>query len=222
MSSFSQVLIDLGIADDRMGLGTFNPTGSILIGLNEASTVVTNSEANQKNIEVRCKSTATSGDNRLAYFRYEIGAAGGGECLRAFTALTAAAGTVRGGHVSLVPSGSGAVSGLGTACSFTLHFGTAAFSTGNVACIEANPYADSTNAPPTEHGAIRVATGGDATGGAKFLNVLHVSPQAGQVGNKGALLMVCNADVTGGGGASAGGLQVRVNGVQYWIPLYTI
>jgi hypothetical protein len=142
--------------------------------------------------------------------------------MRAFTALTAAAGTVRGAHVSLIPSGSGAVSGLGTAFSATLHFGTAAFVTGNVACLEANPYADGTTAPPTEHGAIRVASGGNATGAAAFKNVLLVSPLAGQVGNKSAALMVSNADVTGGGGAAAGGLQVRVNGVQYWIPLYSI
>ncbi len=202
-------------------LGNGNET-AIIVGIGSSAAPIESAAADQKHIEIRAKSLAASGDNRLAYFRFEIGAAGGGECLRAFTALTAAAGTVRGAHVSLVPSGDGAVSGLGTALSATLHFGTAAFVTGNAACLEANPYADDTGAPPTEHGAIRVATGGDATGAAKFKNVLHVAPLAGQVGNKAAALMVANADVTGGGGAAAGGLQVRINGTQYWIPLYSI
>lgn len=195
---------------------------AIIIGAGTSSAPIESSVVDQKHLEIRAKSLAASGDNRLAYFRFEIGAAGGGECLRAFTALTAAVATARGGHVSLVPSGSGAVSGLGTGFTATLHFGTAAFVTGNVACLEANPYADSTGAPPTEHGALRVATGGDTTGAAKFKNVLHVAPLAGQVGNKAAALMVSNADVTGGGAAGAAGLQVRVNGTQYWIPLYSI
>jgi len=214
-------------ADGKLAL---NPVGDaadsasgLLLGVGTSLAPAVSATPDDKFIEIRAKTTAPSGDNRLGYFRYEIGAAGGGECLRAITALTAAAGTVRGAHVSLIPSGAGAVSGLGTACSFTLHFGTAAFVTGNVAAIEANPYADGTGAPPTEHGAIRVATGGDATGAAKFVNVLHVASLTGQVGNKAAKLMVCNADVTGDQAAqSAGGLQVRVNGVQYWIPLFSI
>lgn len=202
--------------------GGANAASGLLMGVGTSADPATTSTADDKFVEIRAKTTATSGDNRLGYFRYEIGAAGGGECMRAFTYLSAASTTVRGAHVSLVPSAAGAVSGLGTALSATLHTGNTAFTTGNVACIEANPYADGEGALPTEHGAIRVATGGDATGGAKFLNVLHVSPQTGQVGNKAAKLMVCNADVTAGGGAAAGGLQVRVNGTQYWLPLYSI
>lgn len=195
---------------------------AIIFGVGTSAAPCESAAADQKHVEIRSKCTATSGDNRLGYFRFEVAAAGGGECLRALTALTAASGTVRGGHVSLVPSGDGAVSGLGTAFSATLHFGTAAFVTGNVAALEANPYADGTGAPPTEHGAIRVATGGNTTGAAKFKNVVHVAPLSQQVGDKAAALMVCNADVTGGGAAAAGGLQVRVNGVQYWIPLYSL
>ena len=207
----------------RSPLGGAAAASGLLLGVGTNASPATSATADHKLVEIRAKSLAASGDNRLGYFRYEIGAAGGGECLRAMTALTAASGTVRGGHVSLVPSGDGAVSGLGTAWSATLHFGTAAFVTGNVAALEANPYADDTGAPPTEHGALRVACGGNATGAAKFKNVLHVAPWAGQVGNKAEALMVCNADVTGGGrGAAAGGLQVRVNGTQYWLPLYSL
>ncbi|MCU0870720.1 MAG: hypothetical protein MUE50_00095 [Pirellulaceae bacterium] len=219
MSAIGSYVAAFGHADVGTPAAAAN---ALLAGIGTSANPAATATANKNFIEIRAKTTATSGDNRLGYFRYEVGAAGGGECMRAFTALTAAAGTVRGAHVSLIPSGSGAVSGLGTAGSFTLHFGTAAFITGHVACIEANPYSDGTTAPPTEHGAIRVASGGNATGAAAFTNVLHVSPLAGQVGNKSAALMVCNADVTGDGGAAAGGLQVRVNGVQYWIPLYTL
>jgi hypothetical protein len=206
----------------RSPLGGAAAASGLLLGVGTNALPATSATPDHKLVEIRAKSTAVSGDNRLGYFRYEIDAAGGGECLRAITALTAASGTVRGGHVSLAPSGNGAVSGLGTGFSATLHFGSAAFVTGNVAALEANPYADDTGAPPTEHGALRVACGGNATGAAKFKNVVHVAPLAGQVGNKAAQLMMSNADVTGGGGAAAAGLQVRVNGTQYWIPLYTL
>lgn len=228
-ASTAQVVASKAVVADAAGKinlmrlgGAAASASGLLIGVGTSLAPAATSTADTNFVEVRAKTTATTGDNRLGYFRYEIGAAGGGECLRALTALTAASGTVRGAHISLVPSGDGAVSGLGTALSVTLHFGAAAFVTGNVACLEANPYADDTGAPPTEHGAIRVASGGNATGAAKFKNVLHVSPLAGQVGDKAAALMVCNADVTGGGGAANGGLQVRINGTQYWIPLYSI
>lgn len=219
LSAISSYVCGFGHAS----VGTPAPAGNALLaGLGTSANPAATAAANKNFVEIRAKTTATSGDNRLGYFRYEIGAAGGGECLRAFTALTAAATTVRGAHVSLIPSGAGAVSGLGTALSATLHFGTQAFVTGTVAALEANPYAEGVTGPPTEHGAIRVASGGNATGAALFKNLLLVSPLAGQVGNKSAALMVCNADVTGDGGAAAAGLQVRVNGVQYWLPLYSI
>lgn len=72
----------------------------------------------------------------------------------------------------------------------------------------------------TVHALLKLGVqGGDAAARQKWLNVMYIS---GEAGNKAAQYMVCNADVTGGGGASAGGLQVKVNATQYWIPLYTL
>lgn len=72
-----------------------------------------------------------------------------------------------------------------------------------------------------EHAFLRMnMSGGDAGSQGKFINLLSV--EGLNVGNKAAKLMICNADVTGGGGAATGGLQVKVNGTQYWLPLYAI
>lgn len=61
-------------------------------------------------------------------------------------------------------------------------------------------------------------TGGDATAQKRILNVFDIETLG--VGNMAAKCMVSNADSTTAG--CSGGLQVRVNGTQYWIPLYTI
>lgn len=62
--------------------------------------------------------------------------------------------------------------------------------------------------------------GGDATSQGKLKAIMKFTGLA--VGNKAAKLAFCNADVAGGGGASAGGIQVRVNGTNYWLPIYTL
>lgn len=198
----------------RYGTGAAAAANSLMMGSGTSAAPNVTSTADKFFIEFRCKTTATSGDNRLMYLRYEIGGAGGGECLRAFTALTAAAGTVRGCHFSLVPSGSGAVSGLGTATSHTLHFGTAAFSTGNVACIEANPYADSTGAPPSAHGAFRIAVGGNATGAAKWVNAFYVdSTNVSAADTTKMISTVSLAELP-----TNVGLAINIGGSRYYIP----
>lgn len=188
---------------------------ALLLGGGTSAAPNSTATADKFFVEFRCKTTAASGDNRLAYLRYEVGGAGGGECLRAFTALTAASGTVRGAHVSLIPSGDGAVSGLGTALSTTLHFGTAAFSTGNVACLELNPYADSTGAPPSAHGALRVAVGGNATGAAKFVNFLYIDDTAISAADTTKMVSTVSlAELPAG----TKGIAVNIAGTRYYIP----
>lgn len=86
----------------------------LLLGVGTTANPATTSTADAKFVELRCQTTATSGDNRLMYLRYDQnGAGGGGECLRAFTKATAALGTARGAQISLDVDAAGSVTGLG-------------------------------------------------------------------------------------------------------------
>ena len=62
-------------------------------------------------------------------------------------------------------------------------------------------------------------SGGDAAARRKFVSFLSV---AAETGNKAAKYMVCNADVTGGGAAANGGIQISVNGTAMWLATYNI
>jgi len=90
-----------------------NAAKAILHGIGTSGDPSLTSAADDKFMEYRCKSSASSGDNRLFYLRYELSGGGGGECIRAFTKLTGASGTVRGAHISLDISSAGSTSGLG-------------------------------------------------------------------------------------------------------------
>lgn len=93
--------------------GGADSSSGLLFGIGTSASPSTTSAASAKFFEYRCQSTATSGDNRLLYMRYELNGTGGGECLRAFTKVTASVGTARGAHISLDVSTDGAISGLG-------------------------------------------------------------------------------------------------------------
>jgi fibronectin-binding autotransporter adhesin len=222
MTTVSQGLVFVGgTAADSGTIGT-----AIQIGLTAAQ--LTLATASQCAIKAYVTTTATSGDNRLAYLRYAItGTGGGGECLRALTSLTAAVGTARGAHISLVPSGSGAVSGQGAALCATLHFSDAGLTTGWLGALQAQiyPEAGGTNgAIHANHGLLwlDVVSGSDDTQAAKILNAMLVTTATTNIGNKAAALMISNADVTGAGGASSGGIAINVNGTRKWLATYTI
>lgn len=191
---------------------------------------ITTSTANTKfkKLYAKTETTGAGSDTRAYYMRLYLSgiSTGGGECLRAFTTVEAAVGTARGAHISLEYGTSGSTSGLAAALSATLHIPNTGTMTGNLSAIEAQAWCDAGGDDdvtiPSEHGLIRCTVGGDAGNVASFLNLLHVDVASACVGNKSAKLLVCNADVTGGGGAAAYGLQVRVEGTQYWLPLYSI
>ena len=69
------------------------------------------------------------------------------------------------------------------------------------------------------HALFMGAMGGDGTAKANFLNAFLFADLPS--GNKAAKKMHCNADCTAGGSCT-GGLRVKVNGTNYWIPLYSI
>lgn len=172
--------------------------------------------ASMKFFDVYIRHTATSGDNRLGYFRlYLAGAGNGGECFRVFTTVEAAAGTAHGQHTSLSFGTSGSVSGLGVAHRMTLHGKDAAmFAT--VAGGQSELYADgaSTNyAAATEHSIHRFVNDGDATGKATATNVFAFSGLS-----TGAGKMFHDLTVSAVGDFTKS-LRIVVNGVAYYIPL---
>lgn len=141
----------------------------LLIGGGTSALPLTSSTANAKFIELRCQNTATSGDNRLGYFRFDMAGAGqSGECIRAFTDLTAAVDTARGSHISLQIDDTGYVTGLGAGIDAQLYVGDAAVASGgtytalNVEIYSAGSSSDISGA--TESSFIRINNGGDGTG----------------------------------------------------------
>lgn len=165
-----------------------------------------------------------SGTPRGIYLRLYIDEATDGEALRAFTTIRAAVtGGTHGAHLSLNKTAAGSISGSCAATRSTLHI-LSASEGGHQAAVQAEIWIDAVAAvPPAEHGIFSAGVGGgDAASKAKVKNLLLLPTNADITGNKAALEMICNADVTGNGAASAGGLQIRVNGVQMWLATYAI
>jgi hypothetical protein len=135
------------------------------------NSVITDATANLKYHETRVKSTATSGDNRLSYSRFDLdGAGASGDCARVLTDLGAAVDTARGGHFSLQAGETGYVTGLGAGLDAQLYiqnevlhangtytaFNTEIYSAGSTSSV----------AGATSVSFYRVSNGGDATGAA--------------------------------------------------------
>lgn len=144
---------------------------AVLMGRGTTADPVTTSSANAKFIEFRCQSSATSGDNRLLYMRYELSGTGGGECLRCFTKIQGTIDTARGAHISIdFDSTVGdKVTGLaaGLDCQLLLankvgEAGIGAHCALNVEIWSGGSTTDYATANPLAF--IRINNGGDATG----------------------------------------------------------
>lgn len=113
--------------------GTYGGAGTPASPINLGTT------PDQKMIANYATTAATTGDTRLVYDKLTFTAAGSGETLRAFSAVTtgtaAVGGTVNGAHISLEVDGSGAISGAGNAIRATLG-GSAASPGGTLAAIQ--------------------------------------------------------------------------------------
>lgn len=149
--------------------GGAHAANALLLGVGTTADPATTATADKYFIEIRAQTTATSGDNRLAYFRYDIAGAGAsGECIRAFTDLTAAASTARGAHISLQAGSTGYISGLGAGVDAQLYIKNSAVpANGTYTVINAEIYsegASSSVAAPTSVAFLRVVASGNATG----------------------------------------------------------
>ena len=198
--------------------GGADSVSGLLFGVGTSASPSVSSVADAKFVELRCESSATSGDNRLLYLRYEqSGVAGGGECIRAFTKATAALGTARGAHISLDLDTTGSCSGFGAGVDAQLLLGNAAFSSTLTALnIELYAGGASTDVTAGKTSFLRCVIGGNATG------VASVEDNA-------AFISFANAAANGNMVDSAitaltgkAGLRVYVAGALYgYIPIVT-
>lgn len=151
------------------GAAGANAASGLLMGVGTSANPATSAVADAKFIEIRAQNSATSGDNRLAYLRFNLsGAGGGGECIRAFTDLTAAVGTARGAQISLQVGDTGYVSGLGVGLDAQLYIKNAAVPAGGTyAALNAEIYnegAASDISASTLVAFFRAVNSGNATG----------------------------------------------------------
>lgn len=201
-----------------MGGGGGGINSAVALGSGTAADPIVMASANTNAVEFRASTTATTAgsDSRGLYLRlyFDGATTGGGEAARIFSTVNAAVGTARGAHVSLNFGASGAVSGLGTASTHTLHL-NAGTPTGAMAPIESEFYLETaTSAPPSVHGLFWGAISGDATNKAAVKNLLYLSGVQVTAASSGVADMV-----TTGCADSTSDVEIKVNiaGTNYWL-----
>lgn len=191
----------------------------LLAGIGTTAAPATTATAGKVFVELRCKTTATSGDNRLGYFRYQIdGAGASGECLRAFTDLTKAAATARGAHISLQAGATGYVTGLGVGVDAQLYVkDEAVAANGTYYAGQSDVYfegASGSLAAVTKHAIHHFQTSGNATGQATCKNVWAIDAPVGNEDNSNAISPICLAELPVG----TIGIATLINGKRYFVP----
>ena len=149
----------------------------LLIGIGTSGTPATTDVTNANFVELRCETTATSGDDRLMYMRYYMNGINttGGECLKAGTVLEKKIGTARGGQASIEVSDLGYVSGFACGWDALLEVANSAVPANGTYCAgQSQIYvtgASSDLSAAANHSIHRFSVlGGDATAEAKVLN----------------------------------------------------
>lgn len=193
---------------------------SISIGTSEVP--ATSAIPNDKFVELRCQTTAISGDNRLQYMRYFMDGinATGGECLKAGTVLGAAIGTARGGQASIEVSSIGYVTGFACGWDALLEVANSAVPSGGTYCGGQTQIwmtgSSSDLSAATSHAIHRFSvSGGSAAAEAKVLNAFNFD--------------VVNCADSGGDemispgsseGAATGTLRIIINGATHYFAYY--
>jgi len=194
----------------------------LLMGVGTSVAPATSAVADAKFLELRTQTTATSGDNRLAYLRYDINGAGaGGECVRALTDLTAEASSANGMHTSLQIGTTGYITGLGTGVRGQLYVkDEAVAANGTYYGMQAEIYsegASSSIAAVTKHAVLGIGATGNADGMATVLNAIAVDGTTAADTTK-MLSSVSLAELPAG----TVGVAVLINGVRYYIPAVAV
>lgn len=199
--------------------GGANAASGLFMGVGTTANPATTGTASANFMEFRCQSTATSGDNRLLYMRYELAGTGGGECLRAFTKIQGTIGTARGAHISLdIDSTTGdKVTGLAAGVDAQLLLANKAGEAGigahcalNVEIYSAGASTDYANANKLAY--IRFSNGGNATGVANVDDDAYLFDFVGVTEGAGNMFV---ASATEGNYATAA--RCRVNGTEKWL-----
>lgn len=187
------------------------------MGVGTTVSPAASSTANDFFVEMRTRSSATSGDNRGLYWRHEFtGVGGGGETIRAFSKISAAVATARGAHISLDIATAGSLSGFGAAIDSQLMLGGAAYDD-DITALNLEIYANASATVTGRTSMIRPVIQGDSTAVANvnanafFLDLSNVTASASGL---------IDTDITALTGYGA--LRVRCpDGVTRYIPITT-
>lgn len=209
-----------GTSEINTSNGASASTTSLFLGCGTNAGPALTAVANKNLVDLRMKTTATSGDNRNIYTRTEFGGAGvSGESVRANSVITAAAATVHGVHGSIDVQTGGSVTGLGVGLRGGLIVRNSAMAAnGTYAAIQSEIYANGTAvdvSPVTEISLIRLSLDGNATGIANIedkANFLTIAGGTNASGN-----MVSDAGNEPSWTGKVHKLRAVVNGVAGYI-----
>lgn len=205
-----------------IGSGAAPASSGLLMGGGTTAAPNTTDVADAKFLEFRCQSTATSGDNRLAYLRYELASTGGGECLRAFTKLAATVGTARGAHISLDidDSPAGQVTGLGVGVDAQIAIGNGALSSGTFAVVNAEIFTTGDDADPAGNriSCFRAVNNGSSNGKADVDDDAAIFAVDGFSAASGTAHAVSSTGLNELNSGTGIGLRITVDGAIYYIP----
>jgi hypothetical protein len=201
------------------GISMTNATTGISITASEnplvlgtSGTPLTSATADNKFVEIRATTTATTGDIRGIYTALTMNGGTGlqGEAIRGRTIVTATTTGSHGGHFGLEYGAGGSITGLGAGCRATFMCPNSAIS-GTVCGGMSELWAEgaSSDFSGATHAIHRFVMDGNATGIDTAVNVFDFAG----LGTSTQFVAATNATIDHA-------LQVRVNGVTYWIGLY--
>ena len=217
-------LVTIDRAIKLSAAGGASAAKAILLGIGTATTPASTTTVDGKFVELRCKSMAVSGDNRLMYLRYIMGAAGGGECLRASTVVEANIGTAHGAHFGIefkAEAGASECSGLGAGLRGTLMIPNIASwaPTGTYAGLMAEIFSEGEHSDPagmTELSVLRMVNGGNGTGKADVDTDAFLMSVQGFAAGTGKVV-----EIGTGMGTVTGTLKVKIGNDISYIPFYS-
>ncbi len=197
-----------------------------LLGAGTDASPLTTSTASMKFIEFRCACAATSGDNRLAYLRYQLTGGGGGECLRGSTVVKANVGTAHGAHFGiefLATAGASECSGLGVGLRGTLMIPDVASwaPTGTYAAGMFEIFSEGTASDPagmTELSCLRLVNSGDGTGKVDVDTDAFILSLQGWTTAADATKNIRTDSLAELASGNVVGIRCKIGSGTYWIP----
>ena len=201
-----------------------DPANALLFGIGTDADPATTSTADKKFIEIRCSTSAASGDNRLVYYRYFMEGAGGGECMRASTVVNENLGTAHGAHFGIefeATAGGSECSGLGVGLRGTIMIPNIASwaPTGTYAAGMFEIFSEGTASDPagmTELSVLRLVNSGDSTGAVDIDTDAFLVSVQGFTSGTGKVV-----EIGTGMGTVTGTLKIKVGADTRFLPFYS-